>query len=145
MRALLQRVSSAQVKVDGQVVGSIGRGLLVFLGVGQEDKAEKCREMAQKICHLRIFENEEGKFHYSVMDVGGEVLVVSQFTLYADCSRGRRPSFTQAAAAETATLLYENFINELRKMGLKVESGIFGKHMDVSLVNDGPVTIFLEC
>ncbi len=145
MRALLQRVSCAQVKVDGQVVGSIGRGLLIFLGVGQGDTAAKCREMAQKICYLRIFENEEGKFHYSVMDVGGEILVVSQFTLYADCSRGRRPSFTQAATAETASMLYENFINELRKMGLKVESGIFGKHMDVNLVNDGPVTIFLEC
>ena len=118
---------------------------MIFLGVGRGDTAEKCQEMAQKICHLRIFENEEGKFHYSVMDVGGEVLVVSQFTLYADCSRGRRPSFTQAAMAETATVLYGKFINELRNMGLRVESGIFGKHMEVSLVNDGPVTIFLEC
>lgn len=145
MRALIQRVSSAHVKVDGELVGSIGRGLLVFLGIGQKDTEKECREMAQKVCHLRIFESQEGKFHYSVMDVGGEVLVVSQFTLYADCSKGRRPSFTQAAQAENAIVLYENFIDEIRQTGLKVESGIFGKHMEVNLVNDGPVTILLEC
>jgi len=144
MRALLQRVNMAQVTVGDRTVGRIGSGVLVFLGVGTGDGPPQARELAEKIVNLRIFENLSGRFDLSLLDVKGEVLVVSQFTLYADCRKGRRPSFSQAAPPEAARALYGLFIEELAASGLRVESGIFGEHMRVSLVNDGPVTLLLE-
>ncbi len=144
MRALLQRVSMAHVKVGGETVGRIGRGILVFLGVGLGDGPVQARELAEKIVHLRIFEDRDGRFDLSLLDVKGGILVVSQFTLYADCRKGRRPSFSQAAPPEAARGLYQLFLEELAAKGVEVESGRFGEHMEVSLVNDGPVTVMLE-
>jgi D-aminoacyl-tRNA deacylase len=144
MRALIQRVSSAQVLVRGQVVGSIARGLLLFLGVGKGDGDKEARELAEKVAYLRIFENEMGRFDRSLLDVKGELLVVSQFTLYGDCKKGRRPSFTDAAPPEEALRLYDVFIRYVSARGIRVSSGRFGERMQVSLVNDGPVTLVLD-
>ncbi|MEW6274552.1 MAG: D-aminoacyl-tRNA deacylase [Bacillota bacterium] len=144
MRAVIQRVSRAKVTVDGEAVGSIGRGIAVLLGVGAEDEAADAAYMADKIPHLRIFENEEGKLNRSLFDIAGEALVVSQFTLYGDCRRGRRPSFSSAAPPEKARHLYELFISLLQEKGIKVATGTFQAHMLVELVNDGPVTLWLE-
>ncbi len=144
MRALLQRVSRASVIVDEQVVGQIGQGLLVLLGVGKKDSEVQVKTLADKIVHLRIFGDDEGKMNRSVLDIGGEVLVVSQFTLYADMRRGRRPSFIEAAPPALAEPLVEQFKDALAAYGLTVADGIFGAYMQVELLNDGPVTIWLD-
>ncbi len=144
MRALIQRVSRAQVDVDGATVGSIGRGFLVLLGVGQGDGEAQVERLWGKISKMRIFEDGNGKTNLSLADVGGELLVVSQFTLYADCKKGNRPSFTQAGAPDEANHLYELFVERARQDVLRVETGVFGAMMDVSLVNDGPFTIWLD-
>lgn len=144
MRAVIQRVSEASVTVDGQVVGRIGRGLLVLLGVGQGDGAAEAALLAEKIANMRIFADEAGRFNRSAIEAGGAALVVSQFTLYADTRRGRRPGFSAAAAPELAAPLVERFADELRARGLLVANGVFGAHMQVALVNDGPVTITLD-
>jgi D-tyrosyl-tRNA(Tyr) deacylase len=144
MRAVVQRVSSASVRVDGETVGTCGRGLLVLLGVGHEDTSETAARLAAKIARLRIFENEDGRFDHSLVDTGGEALVVSQFTLFADTTKGNRPSFTPAAPPERAEPLVEAFAAALRGAGAHVETGVFGARMDVELVNDGPVTILLD-
>lgn len=144
MRAVVQRVSEASVAVDGAVVGAIGRGLLVLLGVAQEDDDRDAQLVAEKVVGLRCFPDGSGKFNLSVENVGGAVLVISQFTLLGDCRKGRRPSFTQAAPPVSAVPLYEAVIDHLRKRGLKVEAGEFGAHMAVHLVNDGPVTLLID-
>ena len=144
MRAVVQRVAQACVRVDTRTVGAIGRGVLVFLGIAADDSDRDVRWLLDKLLDLRIFENELGKFDRSVRDVGGELLVVSQFTLYADTSKGRRPSFTAAARPEHAVPLYEQFVTTARDRGMSVATGEFGAHMHVELVNDGPVTIVLE-
>src|SRR5436305_14612579 len=144
MRALLQRVSRASVTVDGKVVGQIDQGLLVLLGVGQGDSEVQVKTLADKIVHLRIFGDEEGKMNRSLLTIGGEVLVVSQFTLYADTRKGRRPSFTDAAPPIVAETLFEHFKDAIASYGLTVASGIFGAHMTIELLNEGPVTIWLD-
>lgn len=144
MRAVVQRVKSARVSVDGKTRGEIHHGLLVFLGVGREDGPQDADYLATKISGLRIFSDSSGKFDLSVRDVQGRVLVVSQFTLYGDCRKGRRPSFTDAAPPEVAQALYEHFIERIRQQGLSVESGTFQALMEVHLINDGPVTILLD-
>jgi D-aminoacyl-tRNA deacylase len=144
MRALIQRVSRASVTVDQQVVGQIGQGLLVLLGVGQNDSEVQVRTLVDKIVYLRIFGDDEGKMNRSLLDIGGEVLVVSQFTLYADTRRGRRPGFTNAAPPSIAEPLVERFKAAIAAYGLTVAGGIFGAYMEVELVNDGPVTIWLD-
>lgn len=144
MRILLQRVSRAQVRAEGRVLGSIGRGLLVFVGFTSSDGDEEIAWMAEKILGLRIFGDADGKMNLAVDDVAGSVLVVSQFTLYGDAQKGRRPSFVDAARPEQAVPLYESFVKRLRDRGAKVETGEFGAAMDVELVNDGPVTLWLE-
>ena len=140
----MQRVSSARVEIDGEVAGSIGRGLLVLLGVGQGDSEKQAHWLADKIAGLRIFEDEAGKMNLSVEEVAGSALVVSQFTLYGDCRKGRRPSFTGAAPPEEADRLYQVFVNRLKERGLPVATGVFQAMMQVHLVNDGPVTVVLE-
>jgi len=144
MRALLQRVSHASVTVDEQVVGQIGQGLLVLLGVGRDDSEVQVKALADKIVYLRIFGDDEGKMNRSLLDIGGEVLVVSQFTLYADTRRGRRPSFTDAAPPSIAEPLVERFKDAIAAYGLTIADGIFGAYMQVELLNDGPVTIWLD-
>jgi len=144
MRALVQRVKNAQVAVAGQVIGRIGKGLSVFLGVGKGDGRGEVLTMAEKVRHLRIFENESGRFDRSLVEVGGEALVVSQFTLYGDCRKGRRPSFTDAASPDEASRLYDLFVRDLAEKGVRVATGRFGERMEVTLVNDGPVTLWLE-
>src|SRR2546421_3728740 len=144
MRALLQRVSHASVTVDKQIVGQIGHGLLVLLGVGQDDSEVQVKTLADKIVHLRIFGDDEGKMNRSLLDIGGEVLVVSQFTLYADVRRGRRPSFTDAAPSVVAETLFEHFKEAIASYGLAVASGIFGAYMQIDIRNEGPVTIWLD-
>jgi D-tyrosyl-tRNA(Tyr) deacylase len=144
MRALLQRVSFASVTVDGKVVGQIGHGLLILLGVGQGDSEGQVKTLADKIVYLRIFGDDEGKMNRSLLDVGGGVLVVSQFTLYADTRRGRRPSFTDAAPPEVAETLFKRFKDALAGYGLTVASGIFGAFMTIEIRNEGPVTIWLD-
>lgn len=144
MRAVIQRVAAASVEVDGEEIASIGRGLLVLLGVTHADDEKHAVAMADKLAHLRIFEDEAGKMNLSIADVGGEFLVVSQFTLYGDIRKGRRPSFTDAAPPEQARRLYERVIEELRQRGYSVQSGRFGAHMHVRLVNDGPVTLLFD-
>src|SRR5580704_6897362 len=139
MRALIQRVTSARVEVDGAVVGEIGPGLLVLLGVAKTDSEKDADFLAAKIVNLRIFADAEGKMNLSVLEAGGALLVVSQFTLYGDCRKGRRPGFDAAAPAETARALYEWFVDAARMTGVRVETGVFQAHMAVSLVNDGPV------
>ncbi len=144
MRALVQRVLKGSVYVDGQVVAAIGRGLVIFLGIGQGDTEEQARFLAEKVAQLRIFEDAESKFNLSLLDVGGEALVVSQFTLYGDARKGRRPSFSEAARPEVAAPLVDTFIEYLRAQGVPTQSGIFAAHMLVEIHNDGPVTIWLE-
>ena len=144
MRAVVQRVSRASVTVDGQVVGQIERGLLVLLGVGQTDAESDASYLAEKIGGLRIFEDEDGRMNVSVVDAGGSVLAVSQFTLYGDVRKGKRPSFDAAARPERAKELYEFFVARIRALGLRCETGIFQAVMEVELVNDGPVTILLD-
>lgn len=144
MRVLLQRVSQAAVRVDGELISSIASGLLVFLGVAHGDDRKAADWLADKAAGLRIFSDEDGKMNFSVGEAGGEVLVVSQFTLYGDCRRGRRPGFDQAASPALANELYEYFMNRLSAKGLKVFGGRFAAHMEVSLVNDGPVTFLLQ-
>ena len=144
MRALIQRVSRAQVEVDGEVVGSCGPGLLIFLGVGTDDTSANARTLWNKILRLRIFADAAGKTNLSLADVDGEVLVISQFTLYADCRKGNRPAFVQAAPAELGNQLYEEFCELAQQDVRHVGRGVFGANMQVSLVNDGPFTIWLE-
>lgn len=144
MRAVLQRVSRAKVTVDGETTGEIGPGMLVLLGVGSEDTESEAAHLAEKIVNLRIFDDDDGKMNRSVTDVGGSLLVVSQFTLYADTRRGRRPSYIGAAAPDEANRLYEFFVERARTFLNKVETGRFQAMMDVELVNDGPVTIILD-
>lgn len=144
MRAVLQRVSRARVVIAGEVVGAIERGLLVLLGVAPDDTPEKSRWLADKIVGLRLFADEQDKMNRSVMDVNGGVLIVSQFTLYGDCSKGRRPSFIGAAPPEIAIPLYEGFVNAVRAHGVPTATGKFGAMMDVELVNDGPVTLIVD-
>jgi len=144
MRALVQRVKSGKVSVGNQTVASIGHGLVILLGVGHGDGEEQARWLAGKIVALRIFEDEQGKSNLSVLDVQGEAIVVSQFTLYADARKGRRPSFTDAALPEVAAPLVEKFARFLRQQGVPTQSGEFGAHMLVEIHNDGPVTIWLE-
>ena len=144
MRAVVQRVSSASVRVEGDVVGAIGRGLLVLLGAGRGDTSENVTRLAAKIARLRIFPDESGRFDRSLLDVGGDALVVSQFTLLSDTRKGNRPSFTDAARPEQAEPLVEAFAAALRGSGILVETGEFGAYMQVELVNDGPVTIVLD-
>jgi D-aminoacyl-tRNA deacylase len=143
MKAVVQRVSSARVLVDGAAVGEIGPGLCVLLGVAREDREEDAERLAGRVARLRIFENDDGRFDRSLLDVGGEALVVSQFTLIADTEKGNRPSFSDAAPIEQAEPLYEAFCTALRKLGVGVATGRFGARMAVELVNDGPVTIVL--
>ncbi len=144
MRAVVQRVKSAQVSVDGQVSGKIGKGLLVFLGVGKGDGESDLSFLTSKIPGLRIFEDASGKFNLSLKEIGGQILVVSQFTLYGDCRRGRRPSFTEAEEPTAAKHLYEQFVSKLRERDVSVETGEFQAKMEVHLVNDGPVTLLLD-
>lgn len=144
MRALLQRVSHASVTVDGKVVGQIGHGFLILLGIGQDDSEAPVHMLVEKIVHLRVFGDDEGKMNRSLLDIGGEALVVSQFTLYADIRKGRRPSFTSAAPPALAEPLVERFKAALAAYNVKVEGGVFGAHMEVELLNDGPVTIWLD-
>lgn len=144
MRALLQRVSSASVKIDGQTVSEIGKGLLILLGIGHQDGEGQVTFLAEKVANLRIFEDEQGKTNLSIQDVKGETIVVSQFTLYADSRKGRRPSFTDAAVPEVAEPLVNQFVEALRGLGIPTQTGQFGAHMLVEIHNDGPVTIWLE-
>ena len=144
MRALIQRVSQASVRVEGKETASIGRGFLVLLGVANEDGEGEAAWLARKIAGLRLFEDEAGKMNLALADVGGAVLAVSQFTLYGDARKGRRPSFTQAARPEQAQELYDSFCELLAAEGVAVEMGVFQAHMEVALVNDGPVTLWLE-
>jgi D-tyrosyl-tRNA(Tyr) deacylase len=144
MRAVVQRVSRAKVTVNGWSAGEIGMGLLVLLGVGQEDSESDVNYMAEKIAGLRVFEDADGKMNRSVLDVGGSVLAVSQFTLYGDVRRGKRPSFDDAAPPESARRLYELFVERIRAAGLRCETGRFQEMMQVELVNEGPVTILLD-
>lgn len=144
MRAVVQRVARASVIVDGRTVGRIGAGLLVLLGVGREDGPSEADFLARKISNLRIFEDPGGKMNRSVKDIEGGMLVVSQFTLYGDCRKGRRPSFADAAPPESATALYERFVDRVDQEGVAVQTGRFGALMRVSLVNDGPVTLIVE-
>jgi D-tyrosyl-tRNA(Tyr) deacylase len=144
MRAVVQRVASASVSVEGKAVSSIGKGLLVLLGVGRGDGERDFVLLADKIVHLRIFEDAEGKMNRSVQEEGGELLVVSQFTLYGDASKGRQPSFVEAMEPEGANRLYEAFCAACRRHGVKVSEGIFRAHMQVALVNDGPVTLLVD-
>ena len=144
MKLVVQRVKQAEVKVKGISVGKIEKGFLILLGVTHEDAKENVDKLVKKVCGLRVFEDQNGKMNLSIKDIGGELLIVSQFTLYADTKKGNRPSFVKAAAPEKANELYEYFISECKKNGIKVETGEFGAHMEVSLVNDGPVTIIME-
>jgi D-tyrosyl-tRNA(Tyr) deacylase len=144
MRALIQRVSQAQVQVDGNTIGAIAHGMLVLLGIRQDDTMQDVQYLAAKIVTLRIFADAQGKMNRDVREQQGAVLVVSQFTLYADCRKGRRPSFSQAAAAPLAQQLYAAFLAEITRLGVPVAQGVFGAHMVVSLVNDGPVTMMLH-
>jgi D-tyrosyl-tRNA(Tyr) deacylase len=144
MRAVVQRVSRGRVVIDGRVNGEIGAGVVVLLGVGKEDSGEAASYLAEKVAHLRIFEDEQGKMNRSLLETGGAALVVSQFTLYGDTRRGRRPGFDRAAPPEEANRLYETFIGELRGRGVPVETGVFQAMMKVELANEGPVTILLD-
>lgn len=144
MRAVLQRVTEARVEVAGQIVGEIGAGLLVLLGVARDDSRSDADYLSEKIAHLRIFDDDEGKMNRSLVDTAGAMLVVSQFTLYGDARRGRRPSYSDAAEPEKANQLYEYFVDRVRRLGPKVETGVFQAMMKVTLTNDGPVTILID-
>lgn len=144
MRAVIQRVSQGSVTVEQETVGGIGPGLLVLLGVAADDAPQDADWMAAKICHLRIFEDDAGKLNHSLIDCRGEMLVVSQFTLYGDCRKGRRPSFVKAAAPEKGESLYRRFVDQVRQEGVTVATGRFRSRMDVALVNQGPVTLIVD-
>jgi len=144
MRAVIQRVSRASVRVDSKTTGTINRGLVVLLGIKADDSAEDMRWLADKTVHLRVFEDNEGKMNKSLQDIGGEMLIVSQFTLYGDCRKGRRPGYSKAARPETAEPLYLKFIEEIKKHRIRVATGTFRTAMEVELVNDGPVTLLLD-
>lgn len=144
MRAVVQRVRDARVKVDGKIVADLERGILVYLGIGKNDTPADTSWLSEKAVSLRIFEDSAGKMNLSVRDVSGDVLVVSQFTLYADARKGRRPSYSDAAAPELAVKLYEDFIQAVRSTGIATHSGVFQAHMDISYTNDGPITILLD-
>jgi len=144
MRAVVQRVTYSCVKVEGQLVGEIGKGFNVLLGISQEDDIEDIKYLKDKILNLRVFEDENGKLNKSLLDVNGELLVVSQFTLYGDCRRGRRPSFIEALAGEKAELLYKEFVNQCKEVLGNVETGQFGADMAVTIENDGPVTLLID-
>ena len=144
MRAILTRVKSASVTIDGEVVGKIGQGFLILLGVGPNDTEKECRYLAEKALGLRIFEDENGKMNLGLDQIGGEVLVVSQFTLYGNCRKGRRPSFTDAAPPELGNELYEAFLEECKALGYPPQHGRFGADMQVASINDGPVTLWLD-
>ena len=144
MRAVVQRVKSSSVTVDGRVVAEIGDGLLVLLGVAKPDKSDDADYLAEKIVNLRIFEDEDGKLNRSVLSTGGQMLVVSQFTLLGNCNKGRRPSFVHAAGQDQAVKLYERFIEQIREKGVSVKTGRFRATMEVGLINDGPVTLIVE-
>lgn len=144
MRLLVQRVSSASVTIDGKPFSGIGKGLLVLLGIGKDDTESVIPRLVKKLSELRIFEDEQGKMNLSLLDIRGEVLVVSQFTLFADCRRGRRPDFINAAPPRQAEMLYNKFMDELSTTPLKIQTGKFAAYMEVNLVNDGPVTILLD-
>jgi len=144
MRAVVQRVKRAAVRVNGGVVGSIGPGLLVLVGIGKTDSDTDLQNLAEKIVNLRVFEDEHGKMNRSLLERGGQVLCVSQFTLYGDCRKGRRPSYDQAAGPDTAQRLYDDFVKVLRSFGIVVATGQFQAMMEVELVNDGPVTLLLD-
>ncbi len=144
MRAVVQRVKEARVEVEGKTVGAIGLGLLVLLGVGREDNPEDALYLARKIVALRVFPDAQGRMNLSLKEVGGEILLVSQFTLYGDTRRGHRPSFTQAAPPDLGKLLYEKALEAFLAQGVHVETGIFGAHMEVHLINEGPVTLILD-
>ncbi|MDF2987355.1 MAG: D-tyrosyl-tRNA(Tyr) deacylase [Eubacterium sp.] len=144
MRAVVQRVKKSKVTVEGRVTGEINKGLMVLLGVGQEDSSQDIDYLAEKIINLRIFEDNNGKMNLSLPDVGGELLVVSQFTLYGDCRKGRRPGYDKAARPEMAKELYENFVEKCRSYGVNTQTGIFQAEMLVDISNDGPVTLLLD-
>ncbi|MBO5952818.1 MAG: D-tyrosyl-tRNA(Tyr) deacylase [Oscillospiraceae bacterium] len=144
MRAVLTRVNSASVTIGGAVAGQIGKGFLILLGVGPEDTQEDCKYLAQKALGLRVFEDEAGKMNLGLEQIGGQVLVVSQFTLYGNCRKGRRPSFTEAAPPELGNRLYEQFLKECEALGFPPQHGQFGADMQVASVNDGPVTLILD-
>jgi len=144
MRIVVQRSKKAKVTVDGEITGQIKQGFVLLVGVTHEDKEEDALYLADKIANLRIFDDHEGKMNLSLLDVGGEILSVSQFTLYGDCRKGRRPNFMDAARPEQAVVLYEAFNQMLRDKGITVETGVFGAMMDVELINDGPVTLIVE-
>ena len=144
MKILIQRVESASVIVENSIVGEIDSGLLVFVGITHSDTEFEVSYLAKKLAHLRIFEDSEGKMNRSLFDIKGKALIISQFTLYADCEKGRRPSFIHASTPSYANKLYEEFILSVKKEGIEVQTGIFGADMKVSLVNDGPVTILIE-
>ena len=144
MRAVLTRVKSASVAIDGEIVGKIGRGFLILLGVGPNDTEKECRYLAEKALGLRIFEDENGKMNLGLDAVKGQVLVVSQFTLYGDCHKGRRPNFLQAAGPDIAIPLYEQFLRECESLGFPPQHGEFGAHMEVASVNHGPVTLIVD-
>ena len=144
MRAVLTRVNSASVTIDGQVVGRIGKGFLILLGVGPNDTEKECRYLAEKALSLRIFTDDQDKMNLGLADVGGQVLVVSQFTLYGNCRKGRRPSFVEAAGPELGNRLYEQFLKDCEDLGFPPQHGDFGAHMQVETVNNGPVTLILD-
>lgn len=144
MKLVIQRVSSSSVEIDGKIEGSIKKGFLVLVGITHDDTKAIADKLIDKLIHLRVFEDEQGKMNLSLIDVKGEILSISQFTLYADCKKGRRPGFTNAAKPEIASPMYDYFNQMLRKQLIKVETGVFGADMKVSLVNDGPVTIILD-
>ena len=144
MRAVLTRVKSASVTIDGEVTGKIGQGFLILLGVGPEDTEKECRYLAEKALSLRIFEDENGKMNRGLEDVNGQVLVVSQFTLYGNCRKGRRPSFTDAAGPELGTAMYEKFLQICQELGYPPQHGRFGADMKVESINDGPVTLIMD-
>lgn len=144
MRAVVQRVKSSYVKVDNKIIGEINKGLNVLLGISKDDTEEDVMYLKDKILNLRIFEDGEGKLNKSLLDIGGELLIVSQFTLYGDCRKGRRPNFMQALSGEEAIKLYDSFVNKCKEEVVKVETGCFGEDMDVMIQNDGPVTLLIE-
>lgn len=144
MKLVVQRVDHAKVEVEGKITGQIGKGFMILFGAKEGDTKEQVDWLVNKVCNLRIFEDENEKMNLSLKDVNGEMLVISQFTLYGDCSRGNRPSFIEAATPNLANELYEYFMDECKKKGFNVQKGVFGAHMDVSLLNSGPVTIIME-
>jgi D-tyrosyl-tRNA(Tyr) deacylase len=144
MKLVIQRVKHARLTVDGEETATIGQGLLILVGVSRTDTGDEIAKLARKTAEMRIFSDEEGRMNRSLLDIGGEALVVSQFTLYADCSHGRRPDFLNAAHPDRANALYEDYVRLLIEQGVRAQTGVFGAHMEITLLNDGPVTIILE-